>query len=412
MPSLHRYCAPFVFLFSCLFVSLPPLSAEDLLKLRDGDRVVLLGSTLIEREQSYAYWETALSTANPQVNFSLRNLGWSGDTVWAESRAGFGTPEDGFKELQKLVETLQPTLIVINYGFNESFAGEQGLPRFKEGLKRLTDMLAATKARLVLVSPTSMERRAGKFPDHTADNRNIALYRDAIRDFANTHHIPFGDWTDSVIPPAGRLTLSAQDALTDNGLHLTNTGYWRTAGSLASLSGVSPPEHKLTIDVAAKTVTGFATAEKFTYNETLSFTGTSKQLPIATGPFDKEPVPYLIVATGLQPGVTYLFELEGSPISSAKGAMWAGGITIPFHHDFEQVEELRATILRKNELFFHRWRPQNVTYLFGFRKHEQGQNAREVAEFEPLVQEQDRLIDGLKRPRPYQYKFVPLPAAQ
>ena len=31
---------------------------------------------------------------------------------------------------------------------------------------------------------------------------------------------------------------------------------------------------------------------------------------------------------------------------------------------------------RLKTAFFHRWRPQNETYLFGFRKHEQGKNAR------------------------------------
>ena len=48
-------------------------------------------------------------------------------------------------------------------------------------------------------------------------------------------------------------------------------------------------------------------------------------------------------------------------------------------------EPLRQKIVAKNQLFFHRWRPQNETYLFGFRKHEQGKNAAEVAAFDPLV---------------------------
>lgn len=47
--------------------------------------------------------------------------------------------------------------------------------------------------------------------------------------------------------------------------------------------------------------------------------------------------------------------------------------------------ELRELIRIKNDLYFHQYRPQNETYLRGFRKHEQGQNAREIAEFEPLI---------------------------
>src|SRR5262249_53574959 len=52
--------------------------------------------------------------------------------------------------------------------------------------------------------------------------------------------------------------------------------------------------------------------------------------------------------------------------------------------ELERAEELRQAILKKNELFFDRWRPQNETYLFGFRKHEQGQNAKEIPMFDPL----------------------------
>lgn len=53
---------------------------------------------------------------------------------------------------------------------------------------------------------------------------------------------------------------------------------------------------------------------------------------------------------------------------------------------------LRRAIVKKNELFFHRWRPANWTYLFGFRKHEQGQNAGEIPKFDPLIEEWEARI--------------------
>ncbi|MFN0130199.1 MAG: GDSL-type esterase/lipase family protein, partial [Verrucomicrobiales bacterium] len=55
-------------------------------------------------------------------------------------------------------------------------------------------------------------------------------------------------------------------------------------------------------------------------------------------------------------------------------------------------EKLRALIVEKNRLFFHRWRPANETYLFGFRKHEQGRNAAEMPMFDPLVEKADQAI--------------------
>ncbi len=50
-----------------------------------------------------------------------------------------------------------------------------------------------------------------------------------------------------------------------------------------------------------------------------------------------------------------------------------------------KFDRLRELIRDKNELYFHRYRPQNETYLRGFRKHEQGQNAPEIQQFDALI---------------------------
>lgn len=57
---------------------------------------------------------------------------------------------------------------------------------------------------------------------------------------------------------------------------------------------------------------------------------------------------------------------------------------------------LNGAILKKNELFFHRWRPANWTYIFGFRKNEQGQNAVEIPKFDPLIAEWEARIARLR----------------
>ena len=56
---------------------------------------------------------------------------------------------------------------------------------------------------------------------------------------------------------------------------------------------------------------------------------------------------------------------------------------------------LRAALQRRNDLFFHRWRPANHTYIFGFRKHEQGRNASEMDQFDALLVQADAVIAGL-----------------
>ncbi|MBL9136255.1 MAG: hypothetical protein JNK85_10320 [Verrucomicrobiales bacterium] len=62
----------------------------------------------------------------------------------------------------------------------------------------------------------------------------------------------------------------------------------------------------------------------------------------------------------------------------------------------EGVQILSRAIRHKNEQFFHRWRPANWTYLFGFRKHEQGRNAVEIPQFDPRVEAWDQKIEKLR----------------
>ena len=62
----------------------------------------------------------------------------------------------------------------------------------------------------------------------------------------------------------------------------------------------------------------------------------------------------------------------------------------------DQLEALREVIVEKNEIYFFRWRPQNETYLRGFRKHEQGKHAAELPMFDPLVEAKDEEISQLR----------------
>ena len=120
-------------------------------ELKDGDRIVLVGDTLIERDQRYGYLETMLSISNPDKNLVFRNLGWSGDTVGGVSRSGFDPPEAGFEQLRQQILAVKPTVVLVGYGMADSFAGEAGLPAFEQGLARLLNVIDSTKARVALL---------------------------------------------------------------------------------------------------------------------------------------------------------------------------------------------------------------------------------------------------------------------
>ena len=258
----------------------------------DGDRVVLIGGTLIEREQASGHWELALTLRNKDKSVSFRNLGWSGDTVWGESRGSFDGPTKGYTKLLELTKELKPTVIVLCYGQNESYAGEKGLKAFTAQYAKLLKDLAPTKARFVLMSPTPFEDVA-PLKDAKGQNENLAKYVAAIHEYDVGLMVSFVDLFTK-IPQLAKGT-----TYTENGVHFNESGYARTA------------------------------------------------------PF--------------------------------------------FNADPTDAEPLRAAIVAKNELFFHRWRPQNETYLFGFRKHEQGKNGKEIAEFDPLVTKAEKEIAELRK---------------
>ncbi len=62
----------------------------------------------------------------------------------------------------------------------------------------------------------------------------------------------------------------------------------------------------------------------------------------------------------------------------------------------EFLSSLRDVIVRKNEWWFHRSRPANMAYVFGFRKKEQGQNAVEIPMFDDLINAEEKRIAKLR----------------
>jgi lysophospholipase L1-like esterase len=375
-----------------------PLSATaaDPFELADGDRVVFLGNTLLEREQRDGYWETLLTIRYPRCRIQFRNLGWSGDTVFGEARAGFGSTADGFRHLKEHVFALQPTVLFIGYGLNESFAGEAGLPRFLEGLRVLLDTLAPTKARMVLLSPMHHEDLGPPLPDPAELNKNLRLYRDALRKVAEQRGYRFVDFYDWLSD--GRRA-SPPVPLTDNGIHLTAYGYWRAAAALERGLGLMPLRSHAVVELDRKA-------------RTHAFKITRETLPPPPAPAD---VPagvslpgdtFVLRLRGLAPG-TYQLKIDARPVATATAEAWAAGVGLTEGPDRDQVEQLRQRIIEKNRLYFYRWRPQNETYLFGFRKQEQGQNAREIPLFDPLVAKQEEEIAKLRIPVAHKYELVP-----
>jgi lysophospholipase L1-like esterase len=363
---------------------------------KNGDRIVLVGDTLIERDQRHGYLETFLTIANPELNLTFRNLGWSGDTVRGLSRAGFDPPEAGFRALKEQIVAAQPTVLIVGYGMADSFDGEAGLPRFVSGFHELLDALAVTRARLVLLSPISHEDLGPPLPDPTAHNRDLEHYTQAIRKLANERNARFVDLLDW-FPVKDK-----DDHHTDNGIHLNAHGYRSLASAVTFCLGQSKDldnskpvriggDGKV-IETGGQKVTDLKRTARG-----LRFVMQGKVLPVSSAVHFR--------FQGLAPG-QYTLRIDGKEVAKASASDWEKGVDLPAGPDRDQAERLRRAINAKNTLFFYRWRPQNITYLFGFRKHEQGNNAVEIPKFDPLVEAREQEIARLRKPSPHVHELV------
>jgi hypothetical protein len=191
---------------------------------------------------------------------------------------------------------------------------------------------------------------------------------------------------------------SSPDAHTDNGMHLTANGYRFTAGNLlielhASVGGLKLVE-----------------LDGHSSKEVLQEVLPSPPIPsdAATGDMQADSG---VIATGLNPG-KYTLKIDRRPVHTAGAETWMhppafNQVLVLKGPSLDQAEKLRQTIVEKNRLYFNRWRPQNETYLFGFRKAEQGKNAVEIPQFDPLVEQLEKEIARLRQPVPHTYQLVP-----
>ena len=384
-------------------------------ELRSGDRVVFLGDTLMEREQSYGYLEAALTRHFPDRNVTFRNLGWSADTVLGVSRAGFDAPEKGFDRLKEQLTALKPTVVFLGYGMAQSFAGPAGVAAFTNDLNKLIatiqEISKGEDLRFVILSPIRHETLPAPLPDPAPHNEQLALYANALRELAEKKSYFYAPLFENFVQ-RDRATNSTAPRLTDNGIHLNEFGYWQLAGAIERSLRLPAANWWLGITPDGKARPGsfgMQTSDMERKDDLTRFSKTNHRLmrPSLAGNTN---VPSSTAGCRLQYAVlkpgNHALKIDGQVYFTASEKAWEAGMWIDRGPEFEQAEELRQAILKKNELFFHRSRPENNTYLFLFRKHEQGQNAKEIPQFDPLIKQQEDLIAKLRQPRKHLYELV------
>jgi putative heme-binding domain-containing protein len=199
------------------------------LELKPGDHISIIGNTLADRMQHDGWLETYLITRFPKHDFSFRNLGFSGDELTLRLRSeNFGSPE-------KWLTATNTDVVFACFGYNESFAGEKGLAKFRQDLDAFVKQTLRAKyngkdaPRLVLFSPAAHENlHDPNLPDGAANNQRLEAYTAAMAEIARANHVPFVD----LFRASKELYTRAARPLTLNGVHFTEQGNQKLAEAI------------------------------------------------------------------------------------------------------------------------------------------------------------------------------------
>ena len=207
-----------------LAVSSALAQAPAKLELQPGQHISILGEGFADRMQHSAWLETLIHAKFAKDKLTVRDLAVSGDAVdtWHRSE-DFGTRDSW-------LAWTEADVIFAFYGFNESFAGYDGIGKFKENLDKFLKDAAKQNyggkgaPRIVLFSPLAAERhRDPNFPDPTNINSNVQNYTQAMADVAKDNNVQFVDLYTPSLKVFNEAAKQGK-SLTVDGLQLTGEG--------------------------------------------------------------------------------------------------------------------------------------------------------------------------------------------
>ena len=240
-------------------------SAQLKLELNRGDHICIVGGTVAERMQHYGYLETLLHARFPQHELVFRNLAFSGDEIsgfrddtkrlrsrdfgshdqWLSGNAPcpqvtkLSSRDQGkVQENRFELTNTKADVIFAFYGYNESFAGEAGLPAFRQSVDAFIKHTLSqnyngkSAPKLVLFSPIAHEYLDDPNLLSRAQidqsNARIKRYADAMGEIAKANSVLFIDlFATTLNAYQTKSTAAAAVASTSNtfnGIHQNSAG--------------------------------------------------------------------------------------------------------------------------------------------------------------------------------------------
>ena len=399
--------------------SFPPKKKK--LNLIGGDQILFVGDGLIEQMQKYGYLEHRLTIQNQGKSLYFRNIGWTGDNPAGIARDGLGTRQaghepdnEGWIQLKKQISDIKPNVAIIGYGMASSLDGSS-MEEFKSSYQNLVAHIKSSAGkknplRLVFLSPIAHENLGGKLPNGEVHNSTLEKYREVIGALAKEHDAWFVDLyrmlkrrPGSLVPP-----------LTHDGIHLNEYGYWNMAAATENAVGYLSTVFRFSIleDGSERSGGyGIKLSDIRRNNDGIKLNAKTAALPpVFNGRKEIDAMRARTSVGRIQiqdcPEGEYTLVIDGEEALTASSIDWINGAFFDAGPDVELAEKIRKLIVDKNELYFHRSRPQNQAYLWGFRRHEQGNNFSEVSKFDPLIKEKETEIFTLNKVQDRKYEFL------
>jgi putative heme-binding domain-containing protein len=215
-------------------------------EIKRGDHICIIGNTLADRMQHDGWLETMLHSRFPKHELVIRNLGFSADELTVRLRsANFGSQDQWLTGNQPIPEpnrlvtrkgltdnrlertNTRADVVFAFFGYNESFAGAEGLDKFKNDLEAFIKHTLAQKYNgksapcLVLFSPIAHENlKSRNLPDGSENNKRLELYTKAMVEVAEKNGVVCVD----LFHPTRELYAKTDKPLTINGIHLNTHG--------------------------------------------------------------------------------------------------------------------------------------------------------------------------------------------
>lgn len=190
-----------------------------------GEKIGFLGNSLAERMGLFGHFEARLHCRFPRQELKIRSFARPAEMVHIQQRS------NDYTKIDDPQAVFSADTYFCFFGFNESFEGSAGLESFRQRYHAYLDRIAKTYSRtdaehssprFILVSPIAFEPASdGYLPNGKAENENLRLYSEAVREVANERKLTF---IDLFTPTLALFAAEPGLQYTINGCHMNHGG--------------------------------------------------------------------------------------------------------------------------------------------------------------------------------------------